>query len=103
MDAQAQVVGYRLVPSVIRVDRRLTYDQVQDVLTCGGEEHGIDGSLRDMLQAMHELAQARYRARLAPGSIDFGFPEAKIILDGLGRHLEIAVRRRNCPTQLIGE
>lgn len=103
MDDQAQVVGHRLVPSVIQVDRRLDYDQVQAVLTGGAGDKELDGHLQDMLQAMHRLAQARYRARLDRGSIDFDFPEPKIILDERGKPLDIAVMRRNYATQLIEE
>ena len=50
---------------------------------------------------MKELADILREKRRKRGSIDFDFPETKIILDREGRPLEIKPYERNAATKII--
>lgn len=104
IDDRGRVLDYEIVPSVIRSKERLTYEIVYALLTGGGED------LRDryrhvlpVLEEMHALARLLFQRRLGRGSVDFDFPEAKVVLDDDGRPVDIRVRRRDLATQLIEE
>ena len=54
-----------------------------------------------MFEQMAELSAILRKRRKKRGSIDFDFPEAKIILDEQGRPTEIRPYERNVATKLI--
>lgn len=54
-----------------------------------------------MLMRMAELSRILREKRAKRGSIDFDFPESKIVLDKKGRPLEIKPYERNVATKLI--
>ena len=54
-----------------------------------------------MFQLMKELSDILRQHRHERGSIDFDFPESKLILDEDGRPLEIYPYDRNCATKII--
>ena len=54
-----------------------------------------------MFEKMGELAALLRGNRMKRGSIDFDFPETKILLDKNGRPLEIKPYDRNTATKLI--
>src|SRR5690606_21602527 len=56
-----------------------------------------------MLEDMHRLSSRLFQRRLKRGSIDFDFPEAKVVLDSRGRPQEIRTERRSLATQIIEE
>lgn len=117
LDDDGQVVDHQLTPAVIRSQRRFTYDEVAQIIATGPADgaadrhqrarpaHGpaAEEELAAALLAMHQLAQARFTQRLQRGSIDFDFPEAKIVMDEAGVPVHIEVERRNAATQLIEE
>lgn len=103
------VADYRIVESVIRVDKRLTYSTVKKILEdddniIAAEEKQAD--LRPfipMIRKMGELAALLRKNREKRGSIDFDFPESKLVLDETGYPLEIRAYERNAATKLIEE
>lgn len=54
-----------------------------------------------MFEQMAELSAILRKRRKKRGSIDFDFPESKIILDEQGRPIEIRPYERNVATKLI--
>ena len=54
-----------------------------------------------MFERMEELAAILRKKRMSRGSIDFDFPETKIILDKQGRPVEIKPYERNVATKII--
>lgn len=102
IDSSGRVVDHRIVESVIRVNRRMTYTEVNHILTDpDGDTARAYGALTPMLLAMGELS-ARIRSRRSGrGSIDFDFPECKIILGATGHPIEIRPYERNAATDLI--
>lgn len=102
IDEKGIVVGHEIARTVIRVDRRMTYTAVNAVITDRNPEVMKEyGDFVAMLDQMKELADILRLKRHARGSIDFDFPESKIILDDKGRPIEIKPYDRNAATRLI--
>lgn len=102
IDAKGNVVDHTIAETVIRVDRRMSYTSVKKIL----EEHD-EAECREyeelvpMFELMRELAAILRKKRMKRGSIDFDFPETKIILDEKGRPVEIKPYDRNVATKII--
>lgn len=54
-----------------------------------------------MFELMQELAAILRKKRMKRGSIDFDFPETKIVLDDKGKPVEIKPYERNVATKII--
>ncbi len=104
LDGKGAVMGHEIAETVIRVDRRMTYTAVEAIVTehdpklCGEYAECIS-----LFEHMKEVAALLRERRMSRGSIDFDFPESRIILDGMGRPLEIRPRERNTATRIIEE
>lgn len=102
IDGKGNVIGHEIAETVICVDRRMSYTSVKKILTDGDEaEREEYRELVPMFEQMETLAQILREKRRARGSIDFDFPESKIILDEKGRPLEIKPYERNTATKMI--
>ncbi|WP_312369963.1 ribonuclease R [Lachnoclostridium sp.] len=102
IDEKGNVVGHRIAETVINVDRRMTYTSVKKILE-DHDEAEIEEykELVPMFELMLELANILREKRRKRGSIDFDFPESKIILDSDGRPTEIKPYERNKATKII--
>lgn len=102
IDHQGRVLGHEVAETVINVDRRMTYTAVNDIVTKRDaavmEEY--DGFV-EMFDLMKELADILREKRRQRGSIDFDFPESKIILDENGKPVDIRPYERNAATKII--
>lgn len=99
---EGDVTDYRIVESVIRVDRRMSYTSVKKILEDKDEEESRKyEKLVPMFFLMEELAGILRAKRKKRGSIDFDFPETKIILDKEGHPLEVMPYERNTATKII--
>ncbi|MCD7750547.1 MAG: ribonuclease R [Lachnospiraceae bacterium] len=102
IDEDGNVMDHMLTESVIRVDRRMTYTSVNQILM---DENGIEAekyrAFVPMFLMMDRLAKILRRKRRKRGSIDFDFPETKIVLDEQGHPLDILPYERNDATRLI--
>lgn len=102
VDTQGNVIGHRLAETVIHVERRMTYTSVKKILEDHEEEEIRKyENLVPMFERMQELAGILRKKRRIRGSIDFDFPESKIILDKTGRPIEIKPYDRNTATRII--
>lgn len=104
IDAKGMVLGHRIAETVIRSDRRMTYTNVAKIV----EENDAEVSkeyeeLVPMFHLMQELADILRERRHKRGSINFDFPESKIIVDKNGKPLEIKPYERNKATKIIEE
>lgn len=99
---KGEVTDYRIVESVIRVNERMTYTSVKRILEDRDEEEcGKYEALVPMFRLMEELAGILRAKRKKRGSIDFDFPETKILLDKEGHPIEIKPYERNTATKII--
>jgi len=102
IDKKGTVTDYEIVESVIHVDRRMSYTEVKKILEDKDEAVIAKHSeLVPMFEQMAQLASILRKKRKKRGSIDFDFPETKIILTPEGVPTEIRPYDRNTATKLI--
>ena len=102
VNKKGEVVSYEIAETVICVDRRMSYTAVRKILEEGEPELIQEyEELVPMFQDMQELAAILRKKRRQRGSIDFDFPESKIILDQKGNPVSIEPYERNVATDLI--
>ena len=102
IDGKGRVIGHRIAETLIHVDRRMTYTAVNAIVSDRDEKTMEE--YRDfvaMFDLMKELADILRAQRKKRGSIDFDFPESKIILDEKGRPIDIRPYERNAATKII--
>ncbi|MDO5145773.1 MAG: ribonuclease R [Eubacteriales bacterium] len=101
VDGKGNVTSHKITESVIRVDRRMSYTGVQAILE--GREHpeGDRKEIRELCALMKEAASVLKEKRRKRGSIDFDFPESKIVLDEKGYPVDIHAYERNWATDII--
>lgn len=102
VDRKGAVVGHEIAETVIHVDKRMTYTSVKKILEDRDPvEIKAYEELVPMFERMRELSQILRERRKRRGSIDFDFPEAKIVLDEKGEPIEIKPYDRNVATKII--
>lgn len=102
IDENGTVTGHRIAETVINVDRRMTYTAVNAVITDRDPSVMKEyEAFVPMFELMKELSDILREKRKQRGSIDFDFPETKVILDEKGRPLEIKPYERSAATKLI--
>lgn len=104
INTKGQVVSHRIAETVVNVTERMSYTDVNDILTHHKEETCKRYQpLLPMFELMKELALLLRRNRKKKGSIDFDFPECKIKLDEQGHPIDIVPYDRNIATKIIEE
>ena len=102
IDSKGNTVKHKIEETVIRVNRRMTYTNVYKILEKTDDKVLAEyGELIPMLEMMRELSDILRNSRRKRGSIDFDFPESKIILNELGRPVDIRPSESNSATKLI--
>lgn len=102
INPKGAVISHEIAETVVRVDRRMSYTSVRKILKDKDEKEREEyKELVPMFELMEELAAILREKRRKRGSIDFDFPETKIILDKQGRPLEIKPYERNVATRII--
>ena len=102
VDQKGNVIDHEIVESVIHVDERMNYTDVNKIL----EEHDPALCKRyeaqvPMFHCMKELADILREKRKSRGSIDFDFPESKIELDKEGNPISIKPYERRIANKII--
>ena len=99
---KGMVVDHQIAETVVHIDARMTYTSVKKILEEeDAEEIARYQELVPMFRMMGELSAVLREKRRQRGSIDFDFPETKMILDENGRPLEMKPYDRNVATKLI--
>lgn len=102
IDGKGNVTDHVIAETVIKVDRRMSYTSVKKILEDNDPaERKEYEELVPMFERMQELAAILRKKRMSRGSIDFDFPETKIILDEMGKPIEIKPYERNVATKII--
>lgn len=104
IDKNGKVIDNQIVEGLMTSKQRLEYDDVSDLLENDDKEAKEKlKNVADDLKLMEELTHILYAKRERRGSIDFEFPEAKIILDEKGIPVEIRKEERRIANKLIEE
>jgi ribonuclease R len=104
VDRRGRGVRYELHDGVINSDARMTYTDVNAILTDGDPE--TIARYRELVpkfELMHELFGVLNARRRQRGSIDFDLPEDELVLDDQGRVEAILAAERNVAHRLIEE
>jgi ribonuclease R len=104
VDRRGQVVRYETHDGVIHSDARMTYTQVNAILTDRDEDARTQHrTLVPMFELMHELFDILHQGRRRRGSIDFDLPEAEVVLSEFGQIEAIIATERNIAHRIIEE
>jgi ribonuclease R len=104
IDSDGKVLDHEIMESVIRTNERMTYTDVTKILRDGDEELIKRYSdLVDDFKVMEELWGILNNKRLKRGAIDFDFEESKIILNELGKPIDIKPYDREIANKIIEE
>lgn len=102
INPKGEVIDHRIAETVICVDRRMSYTAVKKILE---EQDALlikeYEPLVPMFLKMQELASILRKKRMKRGSIDFDFPETKVILNEAGKPIDIKPYDRNVATKII--
>ncbi|MBR5597181.1 MAG: ribonuclease R [Lachnospiraceae bacterium] len=102
INEKGEVVDHSIEETVIQVNQRMTYTSVKKILEEKDEiEREQYKELVPMFEQMEELASILRKKRKKRGSIDFDFPETKILIDKEGHPVEIKPYDRNVATKII--
>ncbi len=99
IDASGAVTRYEIMPSIIRSQHRMTYEEAQELIDYPEPSH----PLHDALQNAAKLAARLTAQRFEEGSIDFDLPEVKVVLDAEGIVKTILKKERKAANRLIEE
>jgi ribonuclease R len=104
LDANGGVVHAEFHDGVIHSDARMTYTEVNAILTdhdpATRDRHAALVPLFERMQRAFEILNRRRRAR---GSVDFDLPEPMVLLDAQGLVEQILPAERNVAHRLIEE
>lgn len=104
IDKTGKVIDHNITESIIKTSERMTYTDVTKILRDNDPEliKRYD-YLVDDFKAMEELCNILYKKRLNRGAIDFEFAECKIILNQLGKPIEIKPYERAIANRIVEE
>lgn len=103
LDQKGNIIDYDLCKSVLHIDERMTYEDVNKILA--GSDQALNKRydyLLDDFRVMKELADILRTRRSERGALDFDFPEAKVIVDENSFPIEIRKIERG-PAEMIIE
>jgi ribonuclease R len=104
IDKRGRFVDHKIYKSVIKTKERMTYTNVNAILTARTPElQQRYGYLIEDFERMHALYEILRARREARGSIDFDLPEAEVMLGESGDIEAIRPSERNVAHRLIEE
>ena len=89
MDAQANVIEQKIVPSVVRIREQLTYQEVDDRV-------GKD----DFLRIAYDLAVQLRKQRLEKGAVILPLPEIQVYVNSVGM-IHLSRYEKETPSQIM--
>ena len=102
IDSSGKRISYQIAETVIRVDERMSYTDVKNILEdTDPQAKERYAPLIPMFFLMKELSAIIRESRHHRGSIDFDFPESKIILNAAGRAIDVKPYEANVATRII--
>ncbi|WP_028308012.1 ribonuclease R [Desulfitibacter alkalitolerans] len=103
INKNGHVKSYDIKPSIININHRMTYDKVNEILDGDREAAAQYQEFVDTFLAMKKLSEILKEKRTKRGSIDFDFPESKVILDRDGKADKIIKLERGISEKIIEE
>lgn len=97
MNDKAEVKDYRIRHTVIKSDRRFTYEEAQQIIETG------EGDYKEEVLQLNRLAKILREKRLAAGAINFDRCEVKFEIDEQGKPLSVYFKVAKEANKLIEE
>ena len=97
MNEKGEVKDSRIVHTIIKSDRRFTYEEALKVFETG------EGDYKEEILELNKLAQILRKQRLAAGAIDFDRVEVKFEIDETGKPLSVYFKESKEANKLIEE
>ena len=101
LDTGGSTVAAEVHPSVIRSSARLSYDEVDAVLS--GQTTAPSPQIGELIVLLDEIRRLRENMRAKRGAVDFETVEAKVVLAEDGTPTGVSVRSKTPATSLIEE
>lgn len=89
INAKGEIVSHEIYKAVIKTAHRMTYTDVTKILNGNKKLKEQYEDIVPMLRQMRRLSGILRKRRFANGSIDFNFPETKIIFDENGYAVDV--------------
>lgn len=103
MNAKAKVIKRWFGRTVIKSNKRFSYEQAQEIIEAAAVEEAVQPEVRQAVLELHKLASIMRAKRFAEGSISFERPEMKVIVDSNGKPLDVVEKITKEANWLIEE
>ncbi len=97
MNNKAEIKKSRIAKTVIKSDRRFTYEEAQAIIETG------EGEFKEEIGRLNELAQILRKNRMAAGAVDFDRVEVRFEIDEKGKPLSVYFKESKEANKLIEE
>lgn len=97
MDDNANVLDYRIGRTVIKSDRRFTYEEAQNIIETG------EGDFKDEILTLDKLAKELRRRRYENGALEFDRAEVRFEIDKDGKPVSVFFKESKDANKLIEE
>ena len=97
LDAKANVINYRIGRTVIRSDRRFTYEEAQQIIETG------EGDFAREILTLDKLAKELRRRRYDNGALEFDRAEVRFEIDKDGHPISVYFKESKDANKLIEE
>ena len=103
LNAKAKVIKRWFGRTVIKSNKRFSYEQAQEIIEAAAVEEAVQPEVRQAVLQLHKLASIMRAKRFAEGSISFERPEMKVIVDSNGKPLDVVEKITKEANWLIEE
>ena len=103
MDAKGKVYNSWMGKSVIRSDRRMTYEEAQEIIESGQWTVDSGQTVGEAILALHAIAEKLRAARYRSGAINFETQEVKFQLDENAKPIGVYIKESKEANWLIEE
>ncbi len=97
LDNKANVVNYRIGRTVIKSDRRFTYEEAQEIIETGKGEYVKE------INILNDLAKKLRRRRYEAGALEFDRAEVRFEIDKEGHPVKVYFKESKDANKLIEE
>jgi ribonuclease R len=94
---KAEIAGYEIAKTVIRSNRRFTYDEAQSIIETG------EGDMKDEILTLNTLAETLRKKRFTDGAIAFERVEVSFEIDEKGKPVSVYFKEQKAANMLIEE
>ncbi|MCH5242351.1 MAG: ribonuclease R [Muribaculaceae bacterium] len=97
MDDKANVINSRIVRTVIKSDRRFTYEEAQQIIETG------EGEFKEEILTLDKLAKELRKRRYDNGALEFDRAEVRFEIDKDGKPISVFFKESKDANKLIEE